>query len=78
MAAIFCSGAVACQLEEALVLVDGFKRLRAARTLQGMNSLRAHFIEVDEQGAKAQVVYRLVDADHRILYANNRYSVPWQ
>ena len=46
---------VFCQLEGSLVLVDGFKRLRAARTLQGMNSLRAHFIEVDEQGAKAAI-----------------------
>ena len=26
----------------------------------------------------AQVVYRLVDADYMIAYANNRYSVPWQ
>lgn len=26
----------------------------------------------------AQVVYRVVDTDGRILYANNRYSVPWQ
>jgi len=26
----------------------------------------------------AQVVYRLVDADYMISYANNRYSVPWQ
>jgi len=48
---------VFCQLEGSLVLVDGFKRLRAARTLQGMNSLRAHFIEVDEQGAKAAIFH---------------------
>ena len=46
---------VFCQLEGSLVLVDGFKRLRAARTLPGMSSLRAHFIEVDEQGAKAAI-----------------------
>ena len=46
---------VFCQLEGSLVLVDGFKRLRAARTLQGMNLLRAHFIEIDEQGAKAAI-----------------------
>ena len=46
---------VFCQLEGSLVLVDGFKRFRAARTLQGMNLLRAHFIEVDEQGAKAAI-----------------------
>ena len=46
---------VYCRLEGSLVLVDGFKRLRAARTLQGMNSLRAHFIEVDEQIGRAHV-----------------------
>ena len=46
---------VFCQLEGSLVLVDGFKRLRAARSLQGISSLRAHFIEVDEQGAKAAI-----------------------
>ena len=38
---------VFCELEGSLVLVDGFKRLRAARTLQGMNLLRAHFIEIE-------------------------------
>ena len=46
---------VFCQLDGSLLLVDGFKRLRAARTLQGMNSLRTQFIEVEEQGAKAAI-----------------------
>jgi ParB-like chromosome segregation protein Spo0J len=44
-----------CQLEGSLVLVDGFKRLRAARTLKGMTSLNARFLEVDEQAAKAAI-----------------------
>ena len=31
-----------CQLEGSLVLVDGFKRLRAARTLKGVTSLQSN------------------------------------
>lgn len=46
---------VYCHLEGSLVLVDGFKRLRAARTLKGVNSLNARHLEVDEQGAKAAI-----------------------
>jgi ParB-like chromosome segregation protein Spo0J len=46
---------VYCPLEGALVLVDGFKRLRAARTLQGMTTLQARRLEVDEHGAKAAI-----------------------
>lgn len=46
---------VYCQLEGALVLVDGFKRLRAARTLKGLTSLEARRLEVDEHGAKAAI-----------------------
>ena len=44
-----------CQLEGSLVLVDGFKRLRAARTLKGTTSLQARLLEVDEHGAKAAI-----------------------
>ena len=46
---------VYCHLEGALVLVDGFKRLRAARTLKGVNSLQARQLEVDEHAAKAAI-----------------------
>jgi ParB-like chromosome segregation protein Spo0J len=46
---------VFCQLEGSLVLVDGFKRLRAARSLKGVGSLQARLLEVDEQGAKAAI-----------------------
>lgn len=46
---------VYCQLEGSLVLVDGFKRLRASRTLKGITSLQARLLEVDEQAAKAAI-----------------------
>ena len=46
---------VVCLHEEAYVLIDGFKRLRAARTLSGITQLQARHIEVDEQGAKAAI-----------------------
>lgn len=39
--------------DEAPVLIDGFKRLAAARMLKGMESLSARRVEVDERGAKA-------------------------
>ena len=46
---------VYCQLEGSLVLVDGFKRLRAARTLKAISSLQARLLPVDEQSAKAAI-----------------------
>lgn len=46
---------VYCRLEGSLVLVDGFKRLRAARTLAGITGLHARGLEVDEHGAKAAI-----------------------
>jgi ParB-like chromosome segregation protein Spo0J len=50
--------------EGSYVLVDGFKRLRAARKLKGMEQLDARRIEVDEPGAKA-AIYALNRAGHR-------------
>ena len=44
---------IVCLLEGETVLVDGFKRLRAARALKGFNHLSARLLEVDEQAAKA-------------------------
>ena len=44
-----------CQLEGSLVLVDGFKRLRALRTLKGVTSLQARLLEVGEHAAKAAI-----------------------
>ena len=49
---------VICMLEAAYVLIDGFKRLRAARTLQGMRQLYARRLDVDAQSAKA-AIYQL-------------------
>jgi len=46
---------VVCELEGDKVLVDGFKRLRAARRIQGLTHLNARRLEVDEQGAKAAI-----------------------
>lgn len=46
---------IVCLLEEQMVLVDGFKRLHAARTLKGFTHLSARLLEVDEQAAKAAV-----------------------
>ena len=46
---------VYCQLEGSLVLVDGFKRLRAVRKLKGITALSARLLEVDEQSAKAAI-----------------------
>jgi hypothetical protein len=46
---------VICIHEQSYVLVDGFKRLRAARKLKGMEQLEARRIDVDEQGAKAAI-----------------------
>lgn len=46
---------VYCQLEGSLVLIDGFKRVRAARTLKGITSLQARSLEIDEQAAKAAI-----------------------
>lgn len=44
------SPVVVCQLDGQMVLVDGFKRLRAARSLKGLDHLNAWRLEVDEQG----------------------------
>jgi ParB-like chromosome segregation protein Spo0J len=46
---------VVCRLEGENVMIDGFKRLRAARRLRGLSSLTAQLLEVDEQGAKAAI-----------------------
>ena len=36
-------------------VLDGFKRLRAARAIDGMKTLSAHRLDVDERGAKAAI-----------------------
>ncbi len=47
------SAVVVCLVQGVPVLIDGFKRLAAARGLKGLESLSARRIEVDERGAKA-------------------------
>ena len=49
------SPVVVCRLEGLAVLVDGFKRLHAARSLKGLTHLSARLLEADEQGAKAAI-----------------------
>jgi ParB-like chromosome segregation protein Spo0J len=49
------SPVVVCIQHDLLVLIDGFKRLRAARKLKGMSGLNARRILVDEQSAKAAI-----------------------
>ena len=49
------SPVVVCQLEGCTVLVDGFKRLRAARSLKGITHSSARLLETDVQGAKAAI-----------------------
>ena len=49
---------VICFHEQECVVIDGFKRLRAARTLKGFHELNARRMDVDEQSAKA-AIYQL-------------------
>lgn len=49
------SPVVVCLQGDLVVLIDGFKRLRSARKLNGMSSLWARCMQVDEQGAKAAI-----------------------
>jgi hypothetical protein len=49
------SPVVVCLREERAVLVDGFKRLTAARSLRGLGTLLARRVELDERSAKAAV-----------------------
>jgi hypothetical protein len=60
------SPVVVCVQDEQVVLIDGFKRLQAARTLKNTETLGGRCLEVDEQGAKAAI------------YTLNRISRPPQ
>jgi ParB-like chromosome segregation protein Spo0J len=46
---------VVCLREERPELIDGFKRLAAARTIPGFHQLSVRRVEVDERGAKAAI-----------------------
>jgi ParB-like chromosome segregation protein Spo0J len=49
------SPTVVCRREDRYELIDGFKRLAAARMVPGMKRLAVRLIEVDERGAKAAI-----------------------
>ena len=49
------SPVVICLHECDAVLIDGFKRLHAARGMQGLSQLQARRMDLDEQGAKAAI-----------------------
>lgn len=69
-----CSPIVVCLLDEDYVLIDGFKRLAAARRLAGMTCLQARRMEVDEQGAKA-AIYNLNRIGRRPLELEESWIV---
>ena len=50
------SPVVACERAGRLELIDGFKRLSAARQIGEMPSLSVRVLEVDERGAKAAIL----------------------
>jgi ParB-like nuclease domain len=49
------SPVVVCRREDRYELIDGFKRLGAARSLAEMNGLAARLMEADERAAKAAI-----------------------
>ena len=49
------SPVVVCQRQERYELIDGFKRLGAARSLAGIERLSARLLEADERSAKAAI-----------------------
>jgi ParB/RepB/Spo0J family partition protein len=49
------SPVVVCQRQERYELIDGFKRLGAARSLAGIEHLSARLLEADEPSAKAAI-----------------------
>jgi hypothetical protein len=65
---------VVCLQEERPVLLDGFKRLDAARRLKGMTTLWARRIEVDEPSAKA-AIYNLNRISRRPLELEEAWIV---
>jgi hypothetical protein len=68
------SPVVICIHQGDCVLIDGFKRLGAARALKGLTSLQARRLEVDEQGAKA-AIYNLNRMGQRPLELEESWIV---
>lgn len=69
-----CSPIVFCLLDGDYVLIDGFKRLAAARRLARMTDLQARRMDVDEQGAKA-AIYNLNRIGRRPLELEESWIV---
>src|SRR5208337_4835061 len=70
------SPVVVCLREEAHQVLDGFKRLAAARAL-GLKTLRARLLEADERVAKA-AIYGLNDTGRRPKSGKRPGSfMPW-
>lgn len=65
---------VVCVHDDAYVIIDGFKRLHAARTLKGVSCLSARRMDVDEQGAKA-ALYNLNSITSRPLELEESWIV---
>ena len=60
---------VVCWHEEVPVLIDGFKRLRAARKLKGMTHLQARLLPLDEQATET-----LLQSGRPILHGTLEWS----
>jgi len=65
---------VICVHDGDFVLIDGFKRLHAARSMNGMSRLQARRMDVDEQGAKA-AIYNLNRIGQRPLELEESWIV---
>jgi ParB-like chromosome segregation protein Spo0J len=59
------SPVVCCVRDEVPCLLDGYRRLQAARLLEEITALDARFLEADDRGAKA-AIYRLNQMGRRI------------
>jgi ParB-like chromosome segregation protein Spo0J len=59
------SPVVCCLREEVPCLLDGFRRLQAARQIEGTVALDTRFVEADDRQAKA-AIYRLNQVGRRI------------
>ena len=65
---------VICVHDGDFVLIDGFKRLHAARSMNGMSRLQTRRMDVDEQGAKA-AIYNLNRVGQRPLELEESWIV---
>ncbi len=68
---------VYCQLEGSLVLVDGFKRLRAARTLKGVTSLKRDRLKSTSKAPKRLSSISIESPPSPMNWKNRGSSMPW-